>query len=230
MAMLATLNGAGQIARGMRGLMGTAVMAMLVGACADKVATAPDVQTSTYGSYGSYGGGGGSWGGNGPYRAVSYINPDIGAATANADVNANSSCSEPDQFDTQTLSPDGTTRNNVHNDACLFGGSDRSFGDEPRFDGPATYESTGVGVISACPDPDGAGPKTATLSADRKRCIQTGFQVKGVAGDGEFHARLNNTSALGGAGTQRVVWCYDPELNGCADARIKSTVSVNWVR
>ena len=51
-----------------------------------------------------------------------------------------------------------------------------------------------------------------------------------TAGDNEFHARLNNTQSTGGAGTQRVVWCYDPERNGCSDSRVKSTVFVNWVQ
>ena len=220
-------------------VVGLSLATVFAVACSEQPTAAPDVQASAYsGSYGSsYGGGqdggwsgGGNYGGNGPYRAVSYINPDIGAATANPDVNANSSCSDPDQFDTQKLSANGTATNNVHNDACLFGGSNYSFGGEPRFDGPATYDSFGAGFISACPDPDNAGPKTATLSADRKRCVQTGFQTKGIAGDGEFHARLNSTAAVGGTGTQTVVWCYDPELNGCSDARIKSTVRVNWVQ
>ena len=82
--------------------------------------------------------------------------------------------------------------------------------------------------------PDDAGPKVAVLKAGptgvaATRCRQSGFQEKGVAGDKEFHARLNNRTDLGGPGTQRVVWCYDPENNGCADSRVKSTVSVNWV-
>ena len=43
------------------------------------------------------GGGGGDYDKNRPDRAVSYINPDTGAATANPDVNPNSSCFSPDQ-------------------------------------------------------------------------------------------------------------------------------------
>lgn len=200
-------------------------------ACAD---TAPspiapdDARASAYGSYGD----GGSRDGddrNAPARAVSYINPDIGAATENREgVNRNSSCFSPDQLDeTQKLSPAGTTANNVHNDACFFGWYSGGDTLQAKIDGPATFESSGVGVISACPDPDGAGPAVAILSADRKRCFQSNFQQnKGAAGDREFHARLNNTTT---PGTQRVVWCYDPERNGCSDARVKSTVSVNWV-
>ena len=43
------------------------------------------------------GGGGWGWGdGDRGGRAVSYINPDTGAATENADVNSNSSCFQPD--------------------------------------------------------------------------------------------------------------------------------------
>ncbi len=199
--------------------------------------SAPKVGADLYSS----GGWGGEYGDrNRPSRAVSYINPDIGAATANPDVNANSSCFSPDQYDTQKLSPAGTTTNNVHNDACFFGRSSGSYGgwsggssgSDTKVDGIATFDSYGAGVISACPDPDNAGPKTATL-IDRNgdgrfdRCIQTGYQEKGIAGDKEFHARLNNTTA---AGTQTVVWCYDPEKNGCGDSYIKSTVRVNWVQ
>lgn len=159
---------------------------------------------------------------NAPARAVSYINPDIGAATANADVNANSNCFTPDQSDTQRLSPANTTTNNVHNDACFF-----NWWGDTKIDGPASFESFGVGIISACPDPDGAGPKVAILSADRKRCFQSGFQEKGIAGDREFHARLNNTTTTG---TQTVVWCYDPERDGCSNTRVKSTIQINWIQ
>ncbi len=88
-------------------------------------------------------------------------------------------------------------------------------------------ESSGVGVISACPDPDNAGPKVAILCADQKRCFQSGYQEKGMAGDLEFHARLNNTAS---PGEQRVVWCYDPEANGCSDSRVKNSIAINWVR
>lgn len=205
----------------------TTVALLALAACADpSTPVAPDASLS-YSSGGSWGGG---YDGNAPGQAVSYINPDIGAATANADVDPNSSCFNPDQYDTQRLSDAGTANRNVHNDACFFGrwGS-YSGSNTEKVDGPASFESTGVGLISACPDPDGLGPKVSVLSADRKRCFQSGFQEKGVAGDKEFHARLNNRTDLGGPGTQRVVWCYDPENNGCADSRVKSTVSVNWV-
>ena len=165
---------------------------------------------------------------NRPSRAVSYINPDTGAATANADVDPNSNCFSPDRSDTQKLSDAGTTNRNVHNDACFFGNSWRDRDQNAtKVDGPATYESKGVGFISACPDPDGAGAKIAILSADKKRCFQSGYQEKGIAGDQEFHARLNNDST---PGTQTVVWCYDANRNGCSDEYIKDTITINWTQ
>lgn len=174
---------------------------------------------------------------NRPDRAVSYINPDAGAATANPDVDPNSSCFSPDRSDTQQLSDPGTANRNVHNDACFFGRSSRDWGGDRRdrgsdekVDGPATYEATGVGFISACPDPDNAGPKVAILSdtngdGRNDRCFQSGYQEKGTAGDKEFHARLNNDSTTG---TQTVVWCYDPDQDGCSDEYIKDTITINW--
>ncbi len=96
----------------------------------------------------------------------------------------------------QKLSDPGATNRNVHNDACFFEGY-RSDGNVSDIDAPATFDSFGVGSISACPDPDGAGPKVAVLS-DRNgdgrndRCFQSGYQDKGqlgvvdVAGDFEF--------------------------------------------
>lgn len=207
------------------GIATLTVAAALLGACAESTAPSAGPDAPSSASYDWRGGdSGGSWGGydrNAPDRAVSYINPDIGAATANPDVNANSNCFTPDQSDTQRLSPAGTTTNNVHNDACFF-----KWSGDTKIDGPASFESFGVGLISACPDPDGAGPKVAILSADRKRCFQSGFQEKGIAGDREFHARLNNTTTTG---TQTVVWCYDPERDGCSNTRVKSTIRIEWI-
>jgi hypothetical protein len=180
-----------------------------------------------------------------PERAVSYINPDTGAATENADVDPRSSCFSPDRYDTQRLSDPGTANRNVHNDACFFGDDDRDrygdddrdrYGDDDRdarkIDAPATYVSSGVGVISACPDPDGAGPKFAILrdrNGDGRNdfCFQSGYQEKGIAGDEEFHARLNNTTT---AGSQYVTWCYDSDRNGCSDENVKDRIQINWVR
>ena len=123
--------------------------------------------------------------------------------------------------DTQTLSQVGTTTNNVHTDACFF-----DSGRSQKLDEPASFASRGVGVISACPDPDGTGPKVSILSVDKKRCFQSGYQDNGLTGNDEFHARMNND---GTPGMQRVVWCYDPENNGCADSRVKRDTRINWV-
>ena len=171
---------------------------------------------------------GGSW--SGSYdggqrgRAASYINPDIGAATANPDVDPGSSCYRPDQSDKQAFSPAGTTTRNVHNDACFL---DR---DGHKLNGPASFQSSGVGYISACPDPDGLGPQFSRLTdtnGDGRNdlCFQSSFQMKGTAGDMEFHARLNNTAM---AGRQTVVWCSDADQDGCRDEWNTSTIQIDW--
>lgn len=174
----------------------------------------------------------GAWGGRDSYGgdgqrgdASSYINPDTGAATANRDVDPRSSCFRPDQYDRQAFSPAGTATRNVHNDACFLGR------DGQKLDGPASFESRGVGFISACPDPDNAGPKVAVLS-DRNGdgrndlCFQSGYQQKGSAGDLEFHARLNNNTRM--AGTQYVTWCSDSDRNGCGDEWNRSSIRIDW--
>ena len=171
----------------------------------------------------------GSWssGGVNDYdrKLSSYINPDTGAATANADVNPGSSCFDPDQYDMQQFSAPGTTTRNVHNDACFL---DR---DGNKLDGPASFESEGVGYMSACPDPDGAGPKVAVLTdknGDGRKdlCFQSGYQQKGTAGDNEFHVRLNNNTGM--VGTQYVTWCADADRDGCQDEWQKSTIRIDW--
>ena len=173
-------------------------------------------------AYGSYADGERDSDGSG--RASSYINPDTGAATANPDVDPGSSCSSPDQYDRQAFSPAGTGTKNVHNDACFLK-------DGLKVDGPASFESHGVGFISACPDPDGAGPKVAVLS-DRSGdgrndlCFQSGYQMKGMAGDLEFHARLNNNTGM--AGTQYVTWCSDADRDGCSDEWNSSSIRIDW--
>ena len=172
----------------------------------------------------AYDGGGGGSDGSSDGKASSYINPDTGAATANNDVDPNSSCFRADQYDMQMFSPAGTATKNVHNDACFL---DRN---GKKLDGPASFESRGVGVISACPDPDNAGPKTASLR-DKNRdgradlCFQSGYQTKGTAGDFEFHARLNNTGMVG---TQYVTWCSDKDADGCSDEWNKSSIRIDW--
>ncbi len=167
-------------------------------------------------------------GGAGPAAAqvaptpASYINPDTGAPTENVDVDPASECETPDQADTRILGDEATGAGNVHNDACLFDAEGMDV------DAQVAFEATGVGVISACPDPDGAGPKTATLSADRQRCVQSGFETggtNGAAGDGEYHIRFVSATA----GTQTVDFCADPEGNGCADAAATDTIVVTWV-
>ena len=173
-------------------------------------------------AYGSYGDGTRDSGGSG--RASSYINPDTGAATANPDVDPASSCFSPAQYDRQAFSPAGTATKNVHNDACFL---DNGI----KVDGPASFESSGVGFISACPDPDGAGPKIAR-SSDRNGdgrndlCFQSGYQMKNAAGDLEFHARLNNNTGM--AGTQKVTWCSDADSDGCSDEWNKSSIRIDW--
>jgi len=173
---------------------------------------------------GDYGRGGYGGGDRRGIEAASYINPDTGAATANPDVDPRSSCYNPDQRDNQALSPTGTTTNNVHNDACFLDDSGN------KRNGPASFQSSGVGFISACPDPDGAGPEFSRLT-DQNRdgrndlCFQSAYQTKGVAGDFEFHARLNNTTTNG---TQYVVWCSDSDANGCGDESRKDDITIDW--
>lgn len=209
-----------------------------IAVCCAAFAAAPAIaHNDAGGDYSSGGGsswtgsgGWGSYGGDRPERAVSYINPDTGAATANPDVAADSSCASPDRYDVQKLSSPGTANRNVHNDACFFGSSYRS--GDVKLDAPATYQSSGVGFISACPDPDGAGPKFAVLSdtngdGRNDRCFQSGSQNKNAAGDMEFHARLNNTTT---AGRQSVTWCYDADQNGCSDEYVRDTIRIDWTQ
>lgn len=164
----------------------------------------------------------------GAFRAASYINSDGGT---NADVNENSSCATPDRYDRQRLSSRASGSpgdRNVHNDACFL---DRN-GD--KADGPASFKSFGRGYISACPDPDGSGPKYAVLrdtNGDGRKdlCFQSGSQesvLPGTAGEEEFHARLNN---VGREGIQTVVWCSDADADGCADEDVKSYITIKWV-
>lgn len=199
----------------------------------------------SYGSGGSYGGSGSY--GERPSKAVSYINRDAGAATENTNISSNSSCFSPDRFDESqklsSLASGNPGDRNVHNDACFFGSSySGSYGgssSSQKINGPATFVSLGVGYISACPDPDDRtltggtnGPEIA-FAQDRNNdgridfCFQSSYQKKGIAGDKEFHARLNNNST---PGEQNVTWCYDPDRNGCSDERVKNAIRVNWVR
>ena len=147
----------------------------------------------------------------GDVRAVAYIAPDTGKDTENPGVAAGSSCESPDQSDTMALGDEGTGSGNVHVDACLFSGSE-------RVDTKAAFEVDGVGVVSACPDADMDGPKTATKSADS--CLQDGFEAANM----EYHVRVVSATA----GVQTVRFCADPEGNGCGDAEAVSTVRITW--
>ncbi len=191
------------------------VVALSVGAL-----TATATGASAYSSWG-----GGSYGDD--LRAASYINPDTGAATANPDVNAGSSCVNPDQYDMQQFSAAGTAARNVHNDACFL---DRNGNKQGKNIG-ASFQSRGVGVISACPDPDGAGPaisKLRDLDGDLRMdsCFQSSYQEKGTAGDFEYHARVNNNTAP--AGDQDVTWGMDRDGDGRIDSYNDDSIKVTW--
>ena len=181
------------------------------------------------GAFASNTSGGGGYNNPGPggFRAASYINPDGGA---NPNVDPESSCANPDRYDRQRVSTraSGSPGNrNVHNDACFLDKNGN------KADGPASFRSRGVGYISACPDPDGDGPKYAILrdtNGDGRNdlCFQSGYQemtLPTAAGEEEFHARMNNRSVNG---KQRVVWCSDADADGCGDEDVKSRITIRW--
>lgn len=186
----------------------------------------------TTGAFASHdGGNGGDWGdddgGKGAFRAASYINSDGGA---NRNVDPSSSCSTPDQYDRQRISSKSSGNpgdRNVHNDACFLDMNGN------KADGPASFQSFGAGYISACPDPDGTGPKYAILrdtNGDGRTdlCFQSGYQestIPGTAGDEEFHARVNKNT---GEGRQYVVWCSDADADGCSDEDVADRIAVRW--
>ncbi len=166
-----------------------------------------------------------------PVRASAYVRNDAGLATFNPDVNPSSNCATPDSDDVQALSDPGTTNRNVHVDACLFSGAAGPGATVSDVDVPATFELFGVGTFSACPDPDGAGPKTAVRHDHNgdgafEHCHQSGFQSTGT-GALEYHARVNNTAA---PGQSRVLFCADADQDGCTDENVPSQVAVGWVR
>ena len=167
-----------------------------------------------------------------PNRAVPYVNPDEGTETENPNVRRDSGCARPDQFDVQRVSRQGSTDRNVHVDACLLLGEG---GAKSRYDGRATWAVRGIGTISACPDPDIGmvenGPRMSYLhDHDRNgkadHCHVTGFQSTGSEGDTEYHVRVNSARA----GSQRVTFCFDPQLNGCGDEEVRDDVYVAWTR
>lgn len=172
--------------------------------------------------------GGDSYGGydRGDLKAVSYINGDAGK---NADVDPNSSCFRPDQYDMQKFSSTASGNpgdNNVHNDACFLDGRGNKVGKNIG----ATFQARGTGYISACPDPDGTGPAVAKLrdlNGDGRNdsCFQSSYQEKGIAGDFEYHARVNNT---GMAGSQDVKWGMDRDADGRIDDYRGDSIKVDW--
>ena len=171
-----------------------------------------------YGSYDSY---------SGP-TAVSYINSDGGK---NADVTNPSNCFRPDQYDMQMFSSvaSGNPGNsNVHNDACFLDGNGNKVGKNIG----ATFVATGTGYISACPDPDGAGPAIRILrdlNGDGRNdsCYQSSYQENPAlpAGNFEYHARVNNT---GMAGAQQVQWGMDRDGDGRIDDYRGDGIKVDW--
>ncbi len=173
--------------------------------------------------------GGGSYGGDrDSLKAASYINGDAGK---NADVDPNSSCYRPDQYDMQAFSSAASGNpgnNNVHNDACFL--DDR--GNKVGKNIGATFQSSGTGYISACPDPDGAGPafsRLRDLNGDGRNdsCFQSSYQENPAlaAGNFEYHARVNNT---GMAGSQDVKWGMDRDADGRIDGRDDDSIKVDW--
>lgn len=140
-----------------------------------------------------------------PASAVSYVNGDGGE---NPDVEASSSCETPDQNDMQPTGDVASGENNVHNDACLLDA------DGNKIDTAAAFEIVGPAQFSACPDPDGDGPKTATNQGNI--CLLSGFEADNM----EYHARFVGT----GTGIVQVTFCADPENNGCSDATVSDLV------
>jgi len=163
-------------------------------------------------------------------RASAYIRADVGLPTFNPDVNANSNCATPDYDDLQTLGAPNTTTNNVHVDACLFSSAAAPRATVSDVDAPATFEIFGAGTISACPDPDAAGPKTAVRHDHNgdgtfEHCHQSGYQSTGT-GALEYHARINNTTT---PGQTRVLFCDDADQDGCLDERVFTQTAIGWV-
>ena len=162
-------------------------------------------------------------------RATAYIRNDAGLATFNPDVNPNSNCATPDYDDIQAVGAPGTTANNVHVDACLFSSAAAPGATVSDVDTAVTYEIFGAGTISGCPDPDGAGTKTAVRHDHNgdgtfEHCHQSGYQSAGT-GALEYHARVNNTA---GAGQTRVLFCADADQDGCLDEAVRSQVAIGW--
>lgn len=148
-----------------------------------------------------------------------YVNPDTGKATENPDVDPTSSCADPVQQDTQDAGSLADGTNNVHIDGCIFDA------DGNALDTTVSWELSGAGGIFACPDPDADGPKTATATdtnGDGRNdlCTLTGYEADNL----EYHVRIASDTS----GLTTVLFCTDPETNGCADAGMTDTIVVNW--
>lgn len=138
-----------------------------------------------------------------------YIVPDTGKPTENSDVNSDSSCDTPDQVDVQATGDFDGNANNVHVDGCIYD-ADGGF-----LDTTVSFQTDGVGGIAACPDADGDGPKTATVSDPdndgiNEICTHTGYEDANQ----QYHVRVLSETV----GAQTVTMCTDPETNGCDDA------------
>ena len=144
-------------------------------------------------------------------RPVAYVNPDTGKPTLNPNARASSDCGSPDQSDTQPLGDEATGTGNVHVDACLFDGT-------TKVDTKAAFEVSGVGKVTACPDSDMTGPKTATKTDTS--CLHDGYEEA----NSEYHVRVTSATA----GVQTVTFCADPEGDGCANAESTSVVRITW--
>ncbi|MFP5309399.1 MAG: hypothetical protein ACLGIR_07455 [Actinomycetes bacterium] len=159
-------------------------------------------------------------------KVVSYINGDNGK---NADVDPDSSCFKPDQYDMQAFSSVASGNpgdNNVHNDACFLDDRGNKVGDGIG----ASFQTSGTGYISACPDPDGAGPEFSRLrdldgDGRMDSCFQSSYQEKGIAGDFEYHVRVNN---VGAKGEQKVRWGRDDDGDGRIDSWNSDDVRIDW--
>jgi len=95
------------------------------------------------------------------------------------------------------------------------------------FDGPATFESTGVGYITNCQDPDGDGPKTA-VSRDRNNDGRVDYcHLSGVSDIGVHTTGVSDL--FGRPGIQRLIFCFDPGNVGCRASRVQSQGVIRWV-
>jgi len=136
-------------------------------------------------------------------------------------VRDNSSCESPDRDDRQRLSTASKDRN-VHNDACLVTRG-------KKVSRPVAFVSTGVGYISACPDPDLTGPETArTEDTDGDGLADVCYLSSYEEANEEFHTRLNNYDD---PGRQHVTFCYDRDEDGCDDAgnRVTDHITIKWL-